>query len=395
MNSKRSDESTKTILPTEPLIPREEGEKTTPPEDMLKAFMKKNRKLFLVLSGVAVFLIGLFGTTNVLQKTGRTEIAPQSLLNPLPSATPSPMPFRELTIPYLREREYKSALGEFEKVSENGSYTSYVTSYDSDGLKIYGLLTIPNGPVPRSSESEAGWPAIVFVHGYIPPQSYQTRVNYASYVDYLARNGFVVFKIDLRGHGNSEGIASGAYYSGDYVIDALNARAALESADFVNPNLIGLWGHSMGGNIVFRAFTAKPEIPAVVIWAGAVYTYTDLQEFGVDDDSYRPPPQDSERQKYRAALRAAHGDFSPDSPFWKQVAPTNYLKDLKGAIQLHHAVNDNVVSVNYSRNLDALLNETTTRHELREYADGGHNLTGASFNLAMERTVAFFKENMK
>ncbi|HRN96112.1 MAG TPA: alpha/beta fold hydrolase, partial [Candidatus Levybacteria bacterium] len=189
--------------------------------------------------------------------------------------SPTPMPYAELTIPYLRNREYSSTLHERQVYSNGSTYTSYLTSYDSDGLKINGLLTIPTTEMP-----EGGYPAIVFVHGYIPPAQYSTTEKYADYVDYLARNGFVVFKIDLRGHGNSQGDPSGAYFSPDYVIDTLNARAALQTSDFVNPDEVGLWGHSMAGNVVMRAMTARPEIQAGVIWAGAVYTYTDMREYG-------------------------------------------------------------------------------------------------------------------
>lgn len=251
------------------------------------------------------------------------------------------------------------------------------------------MLTIPKGLASRSPEGVVGWPAVVFVHGYIPPEEYQTLVNYTSYVDYLARNGLVVFKIDLRGHDESEGETGGAYYSGDYVIDTLNAVTSLKNEDFVDPSRISLWGHSMAGNIVFRSFIAKSDIKKVVIWAGAGYTYTDLQEFRISDNSYRPPPANIERAKKRQQLRDLYGDFNPDSEFWKQVPATNYLEGVDGQIQVHHATNDNVVSIDYSRNLMSILEDTQIPHELFEYPSGGHNLTGNSFTQAMERTVGF------
>ena len=136
------------------------------------------------------------------------------------------------------------------------------------------------------------------MHGYIPPSTYVTTEKYTDYVDFLARSGYVVFKIDLRGHGDSEGVARGGYYSADYVIDTLNARAALENADFVNKNKIGLWGHSMAGNVVTRSLAVRPEIPAIVIWGGAVYTYDDRLKYGISDNSYRPP-QDQNRNGQR------------------------------------------------------------------------------------------------
>lgn len=304
--------------------------------------------------------------------------------------SPTPVPFRELTIPYLRGRDYLSSLGNRTTYSQTPTYTSYLTSYDSDGHTVNGLLTIP-----KESEPAGGWPAIVFVHGYIPPSLYQTTQKYEAYVDYLARNGFVVFKIDLRGHGDSEGVASGAYYSGDYVIDTLNAVSALQTSDFVNPEKIGLWGHSMAGNVTFRAFVANQNIKALVIWAGAVYTYDDLAEFRIQDTSYRPPTDNTERQRYRDELLATQGNYDKESEFWKMVVPTNYLDGVEGAIQVHHAIDDSVVSIGYSRNLNSILDTTMIAHELFEYTAGGHNISGTNFSLAMQRSVGFFTNKLK
>jgi len=360
---------------------------------MIKKVKRKKLIVFIVitvaLGGGLLFLRGFFeedkskDVNSLLvsrRQTGRDNTAP----------TPTPLPFQELTIPYLRKRNYNSRFGELEKVSETDNYSSYLTNYDSDGLKINGLLTRPRGKMP-----EGGWPGIVFVHGYIPPEQYSTLERYESYVDYLARNGFVVFKIDLRGHGASEGCVCGAYYAPDYVIDTLNAYRALQESDFVNPERIGLWGHSMGGNIVFRSLVIEKEIPAVVVWAGAVYSYEDFQEYGITDNSYRPPAESSENRKRRNRLLETHGEFDPDNSFWKQIIPTNYLNDdVSGSLQLHHAANDSVVSVNYSRNLIEVLKGSSIDAKLYEYSGGGHNITGGSFSVAMQRTVEFFETRL-
>jgi dipeptidyl aminopeptidase/acylaminoacyl peptidase len=348
----------------------------------LKGFALILVVLFVGIAGLVYFLLGNRGESTKVNPVIENIVKEVAVQMP----TPTPFEFQELTIPYLRNRSYESRLGDLQKDSENDNYTSYVTSYDSDGLKIFGLLTQPKGVKPND-----GWPAIVFLHGYIPPQNYQTTVNYASYVDYLARNGFVVFKIDYRGHGNSEGEPGGGYYSGDYVIDTLNAVTALGNTDFVDPTKIGLWGHSMSGNVVLRAFAVAKDIPAVVIWAGAGYTYTDLSEYRIQDDSYQPPPSDSERAKKRQELRDAYGNFDPNHWFWKQVPATNYLDGVIGAVQINHAINDNVVSIDYSRNLMRILDSTQITRELKEYPSGGHNITGSTFNEAMQNTVEFFE----
>ena len=347
------------------------------------------QKMYVSLLLMCIVVLAVSG--RFLLPKSAVEITESSADNPNTIvATESAMPFEEMTIPYLRARSYESTLGDMEPAFDNLNYTVYLTSYNSDGLRVNGLLTVPTGQKPAK-----GWPAIVFIHGYIPPAQYQTLERYGDYVDYLARNGFVVFKIDLRGHGQSEGEPGGGYYGSDYVVDTLNAYVALERSSIVNPEAIGLWGHSMAGNIIMRSMAARPTIPAGVIWAGAVYTYVDMKEYGIQDASYQPLPRTTITQSKRAELIAKHGTPSAESPFWKLVAPTNYLADIQGAINIHHAVDDPVVSVEYSRNLTSLLDKTPVPHRLYEYQSGGHNISDPSFSQAMGRTVNFFKEELK
>lgn len=334
-------------------------------------------------------LIFLLTTTTVLFVSTYFLIPTKNIKPQILNAqkTVENVPFIELTIPYLKSKTYQSNLGKLEKIKDTASYSSYLTSYTSDNFNINGLLTIPSGKKP-----DKGWPAIVFVHGYIPPTIYKTQEKYVSYVDYLAKNGFVVFKIDLRGHGNSQGEANGSYYSSDYVIDTLNAYSALENSDLVDPKNISLWGHSMAGNIIFRSFVINPKIQKIVVWAGAGYTYNDLIEYRLNDNSYRPPTSNSQSSNRRRQLFEAHGTFDPNNDFWKQVTPINYLEGKTGSIQLHHATDDNVVNIEYSRNLIKFLKNTDIQHQLFEYTSGGHNITGANFTKAMERTIDFLKK---
>lgn len=351
--------------------------------------MKHVNNTYIWLFAV-IFIVSIVGIVFITRPQQSIHVPTIKQDNPTTLPTPTPFPFSELTIPYLRNRVYESSLTELKEVNRNSTYTSYITSYDSDGLTIQALLTKPQNNQPNN-----GFPAIVFVHGYIPPKQYVTQEQYASFVDYFARNGFVVLKIDLRGHGNSEGEPGGAYYSSDYVIDTLNAYAALQSVPFVNPQAIGLWGHSMAGNIVLRSAATRTSIPAVVIWAGAVYTYTDFIEYGIQDSSYQPPANTTERIKKREELFKLYGQPTKESMFWQQMAPATFIIEYKGAIQMHHAVNDPVVSIKYSRNLKQILENTTVPHELMEYASGGHNIEGSSFSQAMKQSTEFFRKYLQ
>jgi predicted esterase len=82
-----------------------------------------------------------------------------------------------------------------------------------------------------------------------------------------------------------------------------------------------------------------------------------------------------------------YGSFDKDSFFWRQVVPTNYLSGYSGEIRLFHAVDDSVVSIDYSRNLADILDSMSINNSLYEYSQGGHNITGNSFAQAMQKTV--------
>lgn len=347
----------------------------------------KNILAALVAIGIATALVVIVYARKSGSTTRKVSFNPFSAEQP----TSSPMPFKELTVPYLRSRSYDSALADLTAPIAGDGYTSYLTYYISDGFRVNALLTKPSGEMPAE-----GWPAIVFIHGYIPPSIYETRGQpYSAYVDYFARNGFVVLKIDLRGHGESEGNAGGGYFGSDYVVDALNAYAALQDTDFVNRKAIGMWGHSMAGNILMRSAVVKQDIPAVVIWAGAVYSYTDQRTYGIQDNSYRPPSDRARFQNRRAEIAEKYGSPSATNDFWRQVAPIYFLNDIKGAVQIHHAVDDDVVNIGYSRDLVAELDKTKVPHDLYEYDSGGHNISGASFNTAMQRSVEFFRKYLR
>lgn len=275
----------------------------------------------------------------------------------------------------------------FEQRLENGAnYQRHLVSYQSEGLKIYALMTIPFGDPPPG-----GFPAIIFNHGYIPPREYRTTERYIAYVNGFASRGYVVFRPDFRGHGNSEGEARGAYSNPDYTIDVLNALASVRAYPQVNPEKIGMWGHSMGGHLTLRAMVVSPHIRAGVIWAGVVGSYEDMM--------YRwratPVPTFSATgRRFTRQLVETYGLPDENPSFWDSISPIRYVADLSGPIQLHHAVGDSVVPVYFSEQLYAAGQSAGVLIELYTYAGDDHNLANP-FSLAMQRSVDFFDRYLK
>lgn len=309
---------------------------------------------------------------------------------PTATPTPTPIPLHPLTIEWLRQQTYPGSDLTVEETLEPGAnYARYIAAYRSEGLKIYALLTVPTGEKPPS-----GWPVIVFNHGYIPPDQYRTTERYVDYVDALARNGYIVLKSDYRGHGASEGEATGGYDSPAYTIDVLNAVASLKKYPEADPNRIGMWGHSMGGQVTLRAMVASKDIKAGVIWAGVVAAYPDLLAQWRQPNHAHPEAEQNSHRRWREELVAEYGSPAENPEFWASISPNAYLADLSGPIQLHHSTADTHVPVEFSEKLSTQLQDAGQTVEYYTYENDDHNISN-NFSLAMERSLAFFDKYVK
>ncbi len=294
-----------------------------------------------------------------------------------------------LSIETLKSQEYPGSDMVIEQTLDNSpNYKRYIASYKSDGLKIYGLLTIPLGKMP-----EGGWPAIIFNHGYIVPSEYKTTERYSAYLDSFAREGFVVFKPDYRGHGESEGNPTGAYGSNDYTIDVLNAVSLIKKLKEVNPGKIGMWGHSLGGFITLRSMVATKDIKAGVIWAGVVASYPDLLTRW-RRGSATPFPLPSGARRWRQILQERFGTPEQNPSFWNSISANSYLADISGPLALHHGTSDSSVPIEFSEKLAEQMKEAGKTVEFYSYPGDDHNIS-QNFNLAMQRSIEFFDKRLK
>lgn len=297
-----------------------------------------------------------------------------------------------LSIQALRGTEFPGSEIVIEETLAAGSnYSRYITSYQSEGNKIYALLTVPNGQKPAT-----GWPVVIFNHGYVPPAQYRTTERYIAYTDGFSRNGYIVFRSDYRGHGDSEGQASGGYGSNDYTIDVLNAVASMKKYIDADPNRIGMWGHSMGGHITLRSMVVTNDIKAGVIWGGVVASYPDLMyswRRGTSNTTPMPSPPGA-RRGWRQGLVEAFGTPETNPEFWNSISSTSFLADVSGPIQLHHGSADSSVPVEFSEKLDTLMQAAGKESEVYVYDGDDHDIT-YSFGTAMQRSIEFFDTHVK
>ena len=143
-------------------------------------------------------------------------------------------------------------------------------------------------------------------------------------MDGFARSGYVVFRPDYRGHADSEGEPISAYGAPDYTIDVLNALASVRQHPDVDPQRLGMWGHSLGGFITVRAMVTAGDIKAGVIWGGVVASYPDILERW---RSRRPPATVPQRSGVGATIRR-RVRRAARTYFWASIPANSYAAEL-------------------------------------------------------------------
>jgi pimeloyl-ACP methyl ester carboxylesterase len=99
--------------------------------------------------------------------------------------------------------------------------------------------------------------AVIALHG-----TGGNRNGVAAHARLLARHGYGVLALDLRGHGESGGRSTSIPWRLDDDLDA--ALAWLSRRADVDPGRIGALGVSLGGEVALQAAARRPELRAVV-----------------------------------------------------------------------------------------------------------------------------------
>ena len=268
-----------------------------------------------------------------------------------------------LSIPALRTRRFPpSEIRLHRAAARHDVYTSYLMSYDSDGLHITGMATIPTGQGP--------FPVALLNHGYVLPSQYATGVGTRVMADALSQRGFVTLATDYRGLGGSQDdmrLNIGARL--EFVIDVLNLASAAREFPEAQSGRIGIWGHSLGGELAIRAGVVDPMIGPIALWAPLSVWLDDISDY------YRVPTSRSSDQ-LRAALSAG-----------------NYLEGLTGPVDIHQGAEDIAVDPAWGAKLRLALGEAGVASNLYLYPGVGH-LLNASAQTVVRNSADFLRRNL-
>jgi alpha-beta hydrolase superfamily lysophospholipase len=124
----------------------------------------------------------------------------------------------------------------------------------ADGRRLYEQRWLPEGE-PRAH--------LAIMHGFA-----EHSARYAYTAEALARRGYAVHALDLRGHGRSEGDRAYVRSMNEYLLDMRVFLARVRERAGATP--VFLLGHSMGGGIVALALCVDPPDVRGAMLSGAV-----------------------------------------------------------------------------------------------------------------------------
>ncbi len=152
--------------------------------------------------------------------------------------------------------------------------TEEVAFAGRDGaVTLHGTLTLPTG--------EGRYPALVLVTGSGTQNRDEELFDHKPFLvlaDRLTRAGYAVLRYDDRGYNapKEELERLKGTTTADLVQDALGAFDLLRNHPAINPDAIGIGGHSEGGTIALMAAAEEPAVDFVVSLAGMVVKGTEL-----------------------------------------------------------------------------------------------------------------------
>ena len=331
--------------------------------------MKKHTLAFLALLLIACSTLA----TPVALPTAIAVIPTPMVVTPTPVPTPTLEPYEQYTIDYLRRRPYGGGRIELlEKLLETELFTSYSMRYPSDGLMIYGFVNIPKGPGP--------FPVIIPIHGYAPAGSQTDFDPAADFSDIFAQNQYIVFHPGMRNQVPSD--------SGDNLlrvgmsVDVMNLIALIKDkgnlpAELagVNPDRMGLWGNSLGGEIALRVLTLSPDIKAAILYSSMSgnieHNSRQLYEI-IRDDQFR---QDSQ----------------VPVELMSQISPMYYYHYIKAAVQLHHGLNDTTAPISWAVETCSFLESAGILVQCIYYPDADHIFRRHDFENVVANGLDFYR----
>jgi len=320
-------------------------------------------------------------TETPFQPVAPSPVATEVIIPATPTIEATPTEFVIFyppnTIPGLRTRHYGGGsltkVGDEKKVQ---SLTRYAFQYPSDGLNIYGMMTVPDGEGP--------FPVIIAIHGYAEPTAYQSLTYSSAMLDKISRRGYIVIHPNMRNFLPSD--PGEDLFRVGMTVDVMNLIAILktqagqsgllEKADALH---IGLWSHSMGGEVALRILTISPDVKAALL--------------------YSPLGGDSLQNAellYKISLEPIYQEeMKMPADFISELSPQNFYDQVSAGILLFHGTADETIPISVSKTTCNELSSLAKDIECVFLADAGHTFASKYSDKFYSYTFAFYAKHLK
>jgi dipeptidyl-peptidase-4 len=250
--------------------------------------------------------------------------------------------------------------------------TEFGTLPAKDGQTLYYSLI-----KPYKFDASKRYP--VYLSTYGGPHSQHVSRKWGNYFDqYMAQQGFVVFRLDNRGSSRRERVFTDANYKRLGTVEVEDQLAGIEwlgKQSFVDAKRIGVFGWSYGGFMTLRLLSQASDKIAMGV---SVAPVTDWQLYDTHyTEQFMSTPKDN-----------AEG--------YKQSSIYAHVDGLKSPLLLMHGMaDDNVLFTNTTRMIDALV-KRNVHFELMTYPGAKHGISGTTSQRHVYGNIeAFFKKNLK
>jgi dipeptidyl aminopeptidase/acylaminoacyl peptidase len=298
-------------------------------------------------------------------------LAPSILSQEKPDNAPKMEP-AESSYPYfidfLRQKDFSSAeIRVVKLLEENTSFSRYLITYNSDSLRISGMMNVPKGQPPFKT--------VILNHGHYDSGRSSVGLGFKAAADFFVEKGYVAIGSDFRNRGSSDkGSEKGA------ICDVLFLTAATKKLPFVDINKIAMWGYSGGGGLTLKSLVVDKDIKVAALFGS----------MSADErDNYKLLK--SWHSKLAEDIRQGIGKpSSKNKDLYARLSVITYISDISAPIIIHHGQEDANVPVKLSAKLFKALTKNKKTAEFYRYPKQPHVLKGEAWNLAMKRTLDFF-----
>ncbi len=250
--------------------------------------------------------------------------------------------------------------------------TEYGTLKAKDGQTLYYSIIKPSG-----FDASKKYP--VFLSTYGGPHSQHVSRRWGNFFDqYMAQQGFVVWRLDNRGSSRRERAFTDANYhqlGRVEVEDQLTGVEWLGKQSFVDAKRIGVFGWSYGGFMTLRLLSEASDKIAMGVSVAPVTDWS-LYDTHYTEQFMGTPKENAAGYEYSGVYSHVDGLKSP-------------------LLLMHGMADDNVLFTNTTRMIDALV-KRNVHFDLMTYPGAKHGISGRAPQRHVYGNIeAFFKKNLQ